>query len=164
VTLTQVRPALGRYFEGVVAAGGDATLAKNWVLGGVSAKLNELGSDDVARLDASIPPARLAGLLALIARGTISGSIAKDVFEKMFATARAADDIVAADGLTQIDDEAQIGAVVADVLARHPEAAAQYRAGKTAAFGFLVGQAMKAGGGTINPRRVNELLRRALES
>jgi aspartyl-tRNA(Asn)/glutamyl-tRNA(Gln) amidotransferase subunit B len=164
VTLTQIRPALGRYFEDVVAAGADAKLAKNWVLGGVSAKLNELGTDDVARLDGSIPASRLAGLIGLIERGTISGSIAKDVFEKMFATARTADDIVAAEGLTQIDDEARIAGMVADVLARHPDTVAQYRAGKTAAFGFLVGQAMKAGGGTINPRRVNELLKRALES
>ena len=105
VTLTQIRPALGRYFEEVVAAGADAKLAKNWVLGGVSAKLNELGTDDVARLDASMPASRLAGLLALIERGAVSGPIAKDVFEKMFATARTADDIVAAEGLTQIDDE-----------------------------------------------------------
>jgi len=164
VTLTQIRPAVGRYFEDVVKAGADPKLVKNWVLGAVSAKLNELGTDDVARLEASIPAPRLAGLLALIERGTISGSIAKDVFETMFATARAADDIVAAEGLTQIDDEARIAGMVADVLARNSDAVAQYRAGKTAALGFLVGQAMRAGGGKINPRRVNELLKRALES
>jgi aspartyl-tRNA(Asn)/glutamyl-tRNA(Gln) amidotransferase subunit B len=164
VVLTEVRPALGRYFEEVVKEGADAKLVKNWVLGAVSAKLNALGTDDVGRLDASMPAPRLAGLLVLVERGTISGSIAKDVFEKMFATAGAADDIVAAEGLTQIDDEAQIASLVADVLARHPDAVAQYRAGKTGAFGFLVGQAMKAGGGTINPRRVNELLKRSLES
>ena len=118
----------------------------------------------MAGFEASIPAPRLAGLLALVARGTISGSSAKDVFEKMFATARAPDDIVAAEGLTQIDDEAEIVGVVADVLARNPDAVAQCRAGKTAAFGFLVGQAMKTGGGKINPRRVQELLKRSLES
>jgi aspartyl-tRNA(Asn)/glutamyl-tRNA(Gln) amidotransferase subunit B len=164
VTLTQVRPALGRYFEDVVQAGADPKLAKNWVLGAVSAALNELGADGVATFAGAVPAARLAGLLALVARGAVSGSTAKDVFATMLATGGAAEDIVAAEGLTQVDDESQLVALVTEVVARHAEAVAQYRAGKTAAFGFLVGQAMKAGGGKSNPRRVNELLRRALES
>ncbi|MBI3494125.1 MAG: Asp-tRNA(Asn)/Glu-tRNA(Gln) amidotransferase GatCAB subunit B, partial [Acidobacteria bacterium] len=109
-------------------------------------------------------PAALAGLIALIENGTISGSIAKGVFEKMFASGRTADEIVAAEGLIQITDEAQIARLVADVLAKHSDAVAQYRAGKTTTFGFLVGQVMKAAGGKANPKRVNDLLKRALEA
>jgi aspartyl-tRNA(Asn)/glutamyl-tRNA(Gln) amidotransferase subunit B len=80
----------------------------------------------------------------------------------MLASGRSAADIVAAEGLTQIDDEAQIVAMVGDVLARNADAVAQYRGGKSATFGFLVGQVMKAAGGKANPKRVNEILRRAL--
>jgi len=85
------------------------------------------------------------------------------VFETMVASGRTADDIVAAESLAQIDDESQIGRLVAEVLATHADAVAQYRGGKTATFGFLVGQVMKAAGGKANPKRVNELLRRALD-
>ena len=110
----------------------------------------------------TVTPARLAELLALVERGTISGSIAKDVFEKMFATGAAAADIVSAEGLTQIDDEAAIRALIDAVLAQNAEAVSQYRGGKTATFGFLVGQVMKATAGKANPRKVNEVLKRAL--
>ena len=122
-------------------------------------KLKEI---DARTTPSPLPPERLAGLIALIEKGTISGSIAKDVFEKMFATGRAAGDIVAAEGLTQISDESQIVGLIADVLAKNGDAVAQYRAGKTATFGFLVGQVMKAAAGKANPKRVNELLREAL--
>jgi aspartyl-tRNA(Asn)/glutamyl-tRNA(Gln) amidotransferase subunit B len=161
--LTTVRPALGRYFEHVVDAGAPAAAAKNWVLGAVSAKLNEIANDEVTMLAERVPPARLAELLALVERGAISGSIAKEVFEKMFDTARAAGEIVAEEGLTQIDDVSEIEAAIADVLARNADALAQYRNGKTATFGFLVGQVMKAAKGKANPKRVNELLRKAID-
>jgi aspartyl-tRNA(Asn)/glutamyl-tRNA(Gln) amidotransferase subunit B len=162
--LTQVRPGLGRYFERVVAAGGDAKAAKNWVLGAVSAKMNELGTDNVDDFAARVPASRLTELLALIDRGTISGSIAKDVFEKMSDSGQSAAEIVAAEGLTQIDDESQIVSMVGDVLAQHPDAVAQYRSGKASTFGFLVGQVMKATSGKANPKRVNELLKKALSA
>jgi len=110
-----------------------------------------------------VPPARLADLLTLVDKGTISGSVAKDVFEKMFVSGRTADEIVKAEGLTQIDDESQILGRIAEVLSRNAEAVAQYRGGKTTTFGFLVGQVMKATAGKANPKRVNELLKRALE-
>ena len=109
-----------------------------------------------------VSPARLAGLLMLIGKGTISGSMAKDVFDKMLATGRSADDIVSAEGLAQLDDESQILELVNDVLGRNADAVAQYRSGKTNALGFLVGQVMKATAGKANPSRVNELLKRAL--
>jgi aspartyl-tRNA(Asn)/glutamyl-tRNA(Gln) amidotransferase subunit B len=81
----------------------------------------------------------------------------------MYTSGRAAQEIVAADGLTQIDDDSHLVGLIADVLAKQAEAVAQYRGGKTATFGFLVGQVMKAAAGKANPKRVNELLRRALE-
>src|SRR5207249_2705160 len=96
--LTQSR-ALADYFEATVAAGAPAKPASNWIMGELARKLKEI---DARTTPSPLPPERLAGLIALIEKGTISGSIAKDVFEKMFATGRAAGDIVAAEGLTQI--------------------------------------------------------------
>ena len=158
--LTQSR-ALADYFEAVTTAGAPPKAASNWIMGELARTLNERG----VAIDASpLAADRLAGLIALVEHGTISSSIAKGVFEKMLATGNAAGEIVAAEGLTQIDDEAQIAALVEDVLAKHTEPVAQYRAGKTTTFGFLVGQVMKAGGGKANPKRVNELLKKALGS
>ena len=150
---------LADYFEAVVAAGAPAKLASNWIMGELARKLNARDVDIGA---SPIDAVHLAGLIALIEQGTISGSIAKDVFEKMFATGGAAAEIVAAEGLTQIDDESRIAHLIAEVLAGHAGAVAQYRSGKTATFGFLVGKVMKAAGGKANPKRVNELLRNAL--
>ena len=151
------------YFEETVKAGADAKAAKNWLLGVVRAKMNEEGFDSAATLRERMPPARLADLIALIDKGTISGSVAKDVFAKMFASRRTADEIVKAEGLTQIDDESQILGRIAEVLAGNADAVAQYRAGKTTTFGFLVGQVMKATAGKANPKRLNELLKRTLD-
>jgi aspartyl-tRNA(Asn)/glutamyl-tRNA(Gln) amidotransferase subunit B len=162
-SLTQIRPSLGRYFEEAVRVGGDPKAAKNWVLGLVSAKMNELGLSDAGELAAKIPAANLAGLLALIDKGTISGSMAKDVFERMFSSGQTADAIVAAEGLAQIDDESQIVALIAEAVAANPGPVADFRGGKASAFGFLVGKVMKAAGGKANPKRVNDLLKRALD-
>jgi aspartyl-tRNA(Asn)/glutamyl-tRNA(Gln) amidotransferase subunit B len=161
VALT-TRPALGRYLEETVGEGAPAKASANLVMGAVRSKMNELGTDDVAVVREKVPPAALAGLVRLIEAGAISHTIGKDVFEKMFVSGRTAKDIVDAEGLTQIDDESKIDAAIADVLAKNADAAAQYAAGKTNAFGFLVGQVMKATGGKANPRRVNDLLKKAL--
>jgi aspartyl-tRNA(Asn)/glutamyl-tRNA(Gln) amidotransferase subunit B len=157
--LTQSRAAAD-FFESAVRAGAPAKAAANWIMGGLARVLKESDRDISA---SPISPARLAGLLNLIEKGTISGAIAKDVFEKMLATDRTAEDIVQAEDLTQIDDEARIVGLIADVLRRNADAVAQYRAGKSATFGFLVGQVMKATAGKANPKRVNELLKKALE-
>ena len=152
--------ALAEYFEEVVGAGASPKLASNWIRGELARKLNEAGAEMASTpLDAK----RLAGLIALVENGTISGSMAKDVFEKMFASGRSADDIVAAEGLSQIDDESAILALIEGVVDQHAEAVARYRGGKTSAFGFLVGQVMKATTGKANPKRVNQLLRRRLD-
>ena len=157
--LTQSR-ALADYFEATVAAGAAAKLASNWIMGELARKLKDAGRTIEAP---PLPADRLAGLIGLVDKGTISGPMAKDVFEKMFASGRSAEEIVAREGLTQIDDEPQIVGMIADVLSRNADAVAQYRGGKTATFGFLVGQVMKAAAGKANPKRVNELLKRALE-
>jgi len=157
--LTQ-SPELAAYFEAAVRAGAPAKPASNWIMGELARVLRERG----AGIDLTpLAPERLAGLIALVETGTISGPIAKSVFEKMLTSGQSADDIVRAEGLTQIDDESQILALVADVLRRNADAVAQYRSGKAATFGFLVGQVMKATSGKANPRRVNELLKRAIE-
>jgi aspartyl-tRNA(Asn)/glutamyl-tRNA(Gln) amidotransferase subunit B len=162
VMLTTVAPGLDDYFEAVVAAGADAKAVKNWLLGVVRARMNEEGYDAAARLSERVAPDRLAGLIALVERGTISLSIAKEVFEKMFASGRTAEDIVHAEGLTQIDDESDLSRLIAQVLAQHADAVAMYQGGKATAFGYLVGQVMKAAAGKANPRRVNDLLKKAL--
>jgi aspartyl-tRNA(Asn)/glutamyl-tRNA(Gln) amidotransferase subunit B len=156
--LTQSR-ALADYFEAAVAAGAPPKLASNWIMGELARQLNERG---VPIERAPVGADRLAGLLALVEKGAISGSIGKDVLEKMCASGQTAEAIVASEGLQVIDDDAEIAALVERVLAANADAAAQVRAGKQAAFGFLVGQVMKAAGGKANPKRVNERLRRVL--
>ena len=158
--LTQSR-ALADYFEGAVAAGAPAKAASNWIMGALARQLKDAHADIAS---SPLTPARLAGLLALVENGTISGSMAKGVFETMFASGQTADAIVAAGGLAQIDDSSHIAGLIADVIATHPRPVAEYRGGKTATFGFLVGQVMKAAGGKANPTHVNELLKRALEA
>jgi aspartyl-tRNA(Asn)/glutamyl-tRNA(Gln) amidotransferase subunit B len=150
---------LAGFLEQTVAAGAPPKAASNWMMGELARALKERGAD---LSEPPVTPERLAGLLVLVDRGTISGAMAKDVFEKMLGSGRSADEIVAAEGLTQIDDESQIAALVTEVVAANADAVAQYRGGRTATFGFLVGQVMKAAGGKANPKRVNELLRRAL--
>jgi aspartyl-tRNA(Asn)/glutamyl-tRNA(Gln) amidotransferase subunit B len=156
--ITQSR-AMADYFEEAVRAGAQPKTVSNWMMGELARALKEHGRD-IAGSPVSAPA--LAGLLALVQKGTISGAIAKGVFEKMFTSGRRAEDVVSAEGLTQIDDESQIAAIIRGVLEGNADAVAQYRAGKAATFGFLVGQVMKAAGGKANPKRVNELLQKAL--
>ena len=158
--LTQSR-ALADYFEAVVAAGAAAKPASNWIMGELARRLKARGVD-IAQ--SPLGADRLAGLIALVEKGAISGSMAKDVFEKMYETGRTAATIVEADGLAQIDDESQIAALIGQVVAANADAVAQYRGGKASTFGFLVGQVMKAARGKANPRRVNELLKQTLDA
>jgi aspartyl-tRNA(Asn)/glutamyl-tRNA(Gln) amidotransferase subunit B len=160
VQLTQSR-ALADYFEAAVRTGGAPKAVSNWMMGELTRALKEAGRDISS---APIPPERLAGLLMLIDSGTISGAMAKGVFEKMFTSGRSAEEIVIAEGLTQIDDASHIQELIATVMRDNPDAVKQYRGGKTSTFGFLVGQVMKAASGKANPRRVNESLKRALDA
>ncbi len=159
---------LGGYFEAVVAALGPphAKLAANWVMGELSSALNRDNLDIGA---SRISPASLKGLLERIVDGTISGKIAKDVFEAMW-DARAggptagpeADDIIEARGLKQITDTGAIETVIDAVMAANPRQLADYRSGKDKLFGFFVGQVMKATGGKANPAQLNDLLKTKL--
>jgi aspartyl-tRNA(Asn)/glutamyl-tRNA(Gln) amidotransferase subunit B len=110
-----------------------------------------------------VTPEALAGLIRLVDSGRISGSIAKDVFEQMCRSGEGAEEIVEREGLSRIDDQDALARAVREVVAAHAGPVAQYRAGKTQTFGFLVGQVMKATRGKANPALVNELLRKALE-
>ncbi len=107
---------------------------------------------------------RLAGLIRLIDKGTISSSIGKDVFAKMYDSGRSADAIVAADGLAQIGDESALLDIIHGVIAANGDAVAQYRAGKMQTFGFLVGQVMKGSKGKANPKLASDLLKKQLDS
>jgi aspartyl-tRNA(Asn)/glutamyl-tRNA(Gln) amidotransferase subunit B len=152
------------YFEDTVSAGAvEPKTVANWVLGEVSAALNR-GEIEIAR--APVAPAALAGLLKRIADGTISGKIAKDVFDAMWAGEAAgndaADAIIAKKGLTQISDEGAIEKLVDDVLAANAAIVAEFRAGKDKAFNSLVGKAMAASKGKANPAQVNAILKRRL--
>ncbi|MGH8197013.1 MAG: Asp-tRNA(Asn)/Glu-tRNA(Gln) amidotransferase subunit GatB [Steroidobacteraceae bacterium] len=151
---------LADYYERVVAgAGGEPKLAANWVMGELSGFLNRDGLEiGASRVGAD----RLAGLVRRISDGTISGKIAKDVFEAMWSEDAEADSIIAARGMRQITDATAIERVIAEVMAASPAQLADYRAGKDKLFGYFVGQVMNATGGKANPAQVNELLRRLL--
>jgi aspartyl-tRNA(Asn)/glutamyl-tRNA(Gln) amidotransferase subunit B len=128
-------------------------------MGSLTAKMNDLG---VTVAEVPLKPDALAGLIRLIDAGTISGPIAKDVFEKMYDSGRAAREIVEKEGLARIDDASALAVAVRAVVEANPRAAADFRAGKQQTFGFLVGQVMKATRGKANPAMVNDLLRKLL--
>ncbi|HXW05323.1 MAG TPA: Asp-tRNA(Asn)/Glu-tRNA(Gln) amidotransferase subunit GatB, partial [Vicinamibacterales bacterium] len=160
-TLLTQSPGLGAYFEATAAAAGNAKAASNWIMGELTRKMNELGVGIEA---APLAPEALAGLIRLVDSGRITGPIAKEVFEKMCASGRAADAIVAEEGLARIDDEAAVESAVREVMAANAPAVAQYRAGQQKTFGFLVGQVMKATRGKANPALVNAVMRRMLDT
>jgi aspartyl-tRNA(Asn)/glutamyl-tRNA(Gln) amidotransferase subunit B len=136
-----------------------AKQAANWLTSELFGALNRLGKT----LETSpVGPAQAAELLALVADGTISGSIAKQVFEKMLETGDGAAEIVEREGLKQTSDTGAIDAAIAKILADNADKVEQYKAGKEALFGFFVGQTMKAMQGKANPQVVNELLKEAL--
>jgi aspartyl-tRNA(Asn)/glutamyl-tRNA(Gln) amidotransferase subunit B len=149
--------AAAEYFE-AVAQGRDPKTAANWVMGDLFGALNRLA---VGIEESPVPPERLGGLIDLIAAGTISGRIAKDVFAEMTETGEAPDAIVQRRGLRQVSDTGAIEAAVEAALAAHPAQVAQY-ASNPKVLGFFVGQVMKATGGKANPGLVNELLKKKL--
>jgi aspartyl-tRNA(Asn)/glutamyl-tRNA(Gln) amidotransferase subunit B len=153
--------AMAEYFERVVAASGNAKASSNWVMGELARKLKETRD---AIETAPLAADALGELIALIDKGTITGPVAKDVFEKMYGSGRRAQEIVDAEGLARIDDAQAIEAMVRDTLAGHAATVAEYRAGKTKTFGFLVGQVMKAAAGKADPGRVNAAVRRFLDA
>ena len=153
---------LADYFEAVVAAsGGQGKLSANWVMGELSGALNRSDCDIT---DSPVTAAALAAMLKRIEDGTISGKIAKQVFEAMWNGDGSADEIIEQQGLKQISDSSAIEGIIREVLDNNPKQIEQYRGGQQKLFGFFVGQVMKATQGKANPKQVNELLRKMLDS
>ena len=151
--------AMADYFEATVELFPQAKIVSNWVMGDFLRALNHANhSPD----DAPVTPSHLAELLRLIDEGTISGKIAKTVFDDMYRTGSRPGDIVAEQGLVQMSDSNALREVIEQVLAQHPEQVAGYRGGKDKLLGFFVGQTMKATQGKANPAMVNTLLREML--
>jgi aspartyl-tRNA(Asn)/glutamyl-tRNA(Gln) amidotransferase subunit B len=151
---------LADFYEGSTRAGAAPKAAANWVMGEVLGALNKEGREIG---DSPVSPEMLGGLLRRIEDNTISGKLAKQVFEAMWAGEGDADAVIAKKGLRQITDSGAIEQAVDKVLADNPQQVEQYRAGKDKVLGFLVGQIMKATQGKANPAQVNELLLRKLK-
>ncbi|QIL02571.1 Asp-tRNA(Asn)/Glu-tRNA(Gln) amidotransferase subunit GatB [Sphingomonas sinipercae] len=149
------------WFDQLLTAGAEPKQAANWVVAELFGALNRRGET----IDAGpVTPGRAAELLALVADGTLSGTLAKQVFEIMLETGQGASQIVEERGLKQTSDTGEIDARIDEVLAANGDKVAQYKAGKEALFGFFVGQVMKAMAGKANPKLVNEQLRAKLDS
>jgi aspartyl-tRNA(Asn)/glutamyl-tRNA(Gln) amidotransferase subunit B len=155
--LTATR-AISDYFEKTAAVAGDPRTAANWVTGDL---MGALDGRDMA--EAPVPAERLGELVSLIAKGEISGKLAKDIFAKMISGGESARTIIDREGLRQISDTDALGKIVDDVIAGNPKQVEQYKSGKTAVLGYLVGQVMKASKGQANPGAVNELLKTRLQ-
>jgi aspartyl-tRNA(Asn)/glutamyl-tRNA(Gln) amidotransferase subunit B len=150
------------YFEAVVErAGGQGKLAANWVMGELSGALNR---SDAGIAGSPVTAEALGDMLLRIEDGTISGKIAKQVFEAMWNGEGTADEIIEQQGLKQISDSSAIEGIIQEVLDNSPQQLEQYRSGQQKLFGYFVGQVMKATQGKANPAQVNELLRKKLDA
>jgi aspartyl-tRNA(Asn)/glutamyl-tRNA(Gln) amidotransferase subunit B len=147
--------ALADYFEACVAAHGNAKAVGNWIMGEITRALNDSGTAISA---CPITPERLAELLKLIDNGTISGKIAKTVFDEMWKSGKTPQIIVEEQGLVQVSDSGAIEGIIDEIMAANAGQVEEYRGGKEKVFGFFVGQVMKASKGKANPAVVNELL------
>ncbi len=150
---------LANYFDACVTLANDAKSCANWIMGEVLRKLKET---DTEIADAPITPELLTGLLARIADNTISGKIAKTVFEKMWNNGQTADQVIDAEGLKQVTDTGAIEGLVDEVIAANPDQVAEYLSGKDKLIGFFVGKVMQASQGKANPGMVNQLLKKKL--
>ena len=152
--------AMAEYFDDVIAEGVDAKIAANWIMGDLSKNLN---ADNLTIEQSPVDAKRLAKMILLIDKGTISGKIAKTVFVEMWKSPDDPEKIVKDKGLVQITDTSAIEGVVDEVIANNPKAVEEYKAGKKKAIGALVGQIMKATKGKANPQMVNQLLAKKLD-
>ena len=150
---------LADYFDACVQASQDAKACANWVMGDVLRKLKE---SETTISDVPVTPDMLAGLISRIADHTISGKIAKTVFEKMWQSGQTADRIIEAEGLKQVTDTRAIEGLVDQVIADHPAQVAEYLGGKEKLIGFFVGKVMQASQGKANPGLVNQMLKEKL--
>jgi aspartyl-tRNA(Asn)/glutamyl-tRNA(Gln) amidotransferase subunit B len=157
-TLTATR-ALADYYEATARQSGDPRASANWILSELTGLTKAAG---VEVTECSVTPEKLAGLIRLIADGTISGKIAKTVLEEMFTGGKTAEDVVREKGLVQIRDASELESAIRRVMDANPKHVEEYRGGKEKLFGFFVGQVMKETQGKANPQLVNELLRKLL--
>ncbi len=153
--------ATADYFEAAVYAGADPKACVNWLMGEFA---SQLSTDGIEIAKAPVSAENLAALLKLISKGTISGKIAKKVFATMWKEGGNPEEIVKAQGLVQISDTAELSKLVDEVVGKNPKAVEDFKAGKKKAVGALVGQIMKATKGKANPRVINELLNKKLQS
>ena len=152
---------MAEYFEEVTQGCGDAKLAANWVTGDFLALLNK---NDIDITESPIQSNRLATLITRIKDNTISGKIAKTVFETMIDNSASVDEIIKQKGLKQVTDSSEIGKLVDEVITNNPDQVQQFKDGKETVLGYLVGQAMKLSQGKANPGQVNELLRKKIKN
>jgi aspartyl-tRNA(Asn)/glutamyl-tRNA(Gln) amidotransferase subunit B len=152
--------ALANFYEACVKAYNDPKVVSNWVMVELLGRLNKDGKDIA---ETPIPPERLAAMLGLLAKGAISGKMAKEFFDEMYGSGTDPAEILKKKG-GQITDSAEVEKIVAEVLAAHPGPVAECRAGKEGTFNFLIGQVMKATKGKANPKLVNELLKKMLQA
>lgn len=150
---------LADFFEGALAVTDDYKTVANWMMGDL---LGYLNTNDLELKDLEMAPSALGEMVGLINKGTISGKIAKTVFEEMLASGKDPQTIVKEKGLVQISDEGELATIIAQVIADNPQSVEDYQGGKAQAFGFLVGQVMKATRGKANPQLVNKLLKESL--
>jgi aspartyl-tRNA(Asn)/glutamyl-tRNA(Gln) amidotransferase subunit B len=151
--------AIAGWFEDAIKAGGQPKAVSNWMMGDLMRLLNE---DNKFIEECPLRPAQLAEMLGLVEKGTISGKIAKTVFEEMYRSGKNAEEIVKEKGLLQISDESAIEKAVDEVIAGHPQEVERFRSGDEKLLGFFVGQVMKATKGKANPKMLNELLKKKL--
>ena len=151
---------LADFFEEVAKVSNSSKLSANWIMGELSAELNK---ENLSINESKISSNKLGQLILRIEDGTISGKIAKEIFEKLWSSDNEVDEIIKSEGLEQVTDDKEIESIIDGVINNNPEQLEQYRSGKDRLFGFFVGQVMKASQGKANPKQVNDILRKKLE-
>jgi len=159
--LTATR-ALADFFEETAKLSGQAKSAANWIMGDLLRFFKDSNANLKDLSNSRVKPNMLANMISLVEKGTISGKIAKTVMEEMCATGKAAQAIIDEKGLVQISNADEIEKIISKVIDENPKPVEQYRQGKTANFGYFVGQVMKASGGRANPQAVNDILKKRL--
>ena len=154
-------PHGARYFDAVAELSVNAKLSANWILGNVAAALNR---DEISFVNVPIAPDQLGTLLKRIQDETITGKIAKSIFELLWTEGGSVDGIIESQGLRQLDNTRELEGVVSQIISDFPDQVGQFREGKEKILGFFVGQVMKATNGKANPKQVNEILRRELRA
>ena len=151
---------LANFFEALVKVSNSPKLSANWIMGELSAELN---NENLSINESKITSNQLGQLILRIEDGTISGKIAKEIFEKLWSSDNEVDEIIQGEGLEQVTDDKEIESMIDKVINNNPEQLEQYRSGKDRLFGFFVGQVMQASQGKANPKQVNDILRKKLE-